>query len=316
MNPLPDLSIVIVSFQVRELLDRCLNSLSALETTLVLEVFVVDNASPDGTAAVIRNRYPRVILIANSQNVGFSAANNQALRQATGRYLMLLNPDTVVPSRQPNALEVMVSFMDAHPRAGACGPELRYADGLFQHSAFRFPSLAQIYFDLFPVNRRLLESRLNGRYPRKLYEAGQPFRIDHPLGAAFLFRREVLEKVGLLDEEFFIYAEEIDYARRIQKAGWEIWCVPRAEIVHYEAQSTRQFRDRMFVELWRARFRLFQKHYSKAFYLAAAFLVRAGMRRAEAEAREAYARGRISESELQRKVEAYRKVERMPGLNS
>jgi N-acetylglucosaminyl-diphospho-decaprenol L-rhamnosyltransferase len=310
----PDLSVVIVSYQVRELLDRCLNSLLNLKSALSLQVFVVDNASTDDTVAWVRDRFSWVNLVANSENRGFSAANNQALKEAAGRHLMLLNPDTVVPAAQPNALEKLVAFMDSHPRAGACGPLLRYPDGSLQHSAFRYPSLAQIYCDLFPVNWRLLESHLNGRYPRKLYEAGQPFEIDHPLGAAFLVRREAAGDVGWLDEEFFIYAEEIDWARRLHSSGWEIWCVPAAEILHHEAQSTRQLRDQMLIELWRARFRLFRKHYTRAFNLAAGVVVRAGMRRAATLAREGFSQGQISENELQKQLEAFRKVEQMSRL--
>jgi N-acetylglucosaminyl-diphospho-decaprenol L-rhamnosyltransferase len=316
MNPAPDLSIVIVSFQVRDLLNRCLNSLWTRETTLALQVFVVDNASADGTVDLVRERYPWVHLIANSENRGFSAANNQALKEATGRYFMLLNPDTALPRSQANALDVLVAFMDSRPRAGACGPKLRYADGSLQHSAFRFPSLAQIYFDLFPANRRIMDSRLNGRYPRKLYEAARPFQIDHPLGAAFLVRPAAVKDAGWLDEEFFIYAEEIDWARRIRRSGWEIWCVPQAEILHYEAQSTSQFRDLMFVELWRARFHLFRKHYSRVFNLVAGMLVRAGMRRAGGEARASLAQGRLSESELQKRLETFRKVEELSRFNA
>jgi N-acetylglucosaminyl-diphospho-decaprenol L-rhamnosyltransferase len=305
MDSAPDLSVVIVSYQVRGLLERCLASLGNYRSPLSLEVLVVDNASPDGSAEMVRDCFPAVHLVANAENRGFSAANNQALRQARGRYVMLLNPDAEV---EPGALDALVRFMDSHPRAGACGPKLVYGDGSLQYSAFMFPSLAQIYFDLFPANWRLLESRLNGRYPRKLYSAARPFPIDHPLGAAFLVRRAVTEQVGLLDEDFFIYAEEIDWAWRIRRAGWEIWCVPGAEIVHHEAQSTRQFRDRMFVELWRARFHFFRKHYSHLFNGAAGLLVRAGMRRAASNARGALARGAITEAECRQRVAAFREV--------
>ncbi len=300
-----DLSIIIVSYEVRELVGRCLDS---LHPALQLEVFVVDNASKDGTAEFVRDCFPGVHLIANSDNRGFAAANNQALEHAAGRYLMLLNPDTEV---KPGALETLVSFMDLHPRAGICGPQLCYADGTRQQSAFGFPTLAQVYLDLFPSNWRVQRSRINGRYPTALYERGQPFRVDHPLGAAFLVRRTVAEQVGFLDERFYIYCEEIDWALRIRAAGWESWCVPGAVIVHHEARSTRQFRDRMFVELWRARFSLFARHYSRAFNASARLLVRLGMRRAEARARAEAGAGRITRDEMERQVAAYRRVAAM-----
>ncbi|MGE5141205.1 MAG: glycosyltransferase family 2 protein [Rudaea sp.] len=307
MESRPDLSIVVVSFQVRELLERCLASLQPIGRPR-LELWVVDNASTDGSAEMVASRFPGVRLIANADNRGFAAANNEALCRAEGRYVMLLNPDTEIPSESPNSLERLVDFMDSHPHAGACGPQLSYGDGSFQHSAFGFPSLAQIYFDLFPTNWRLAESRLNGRYSRSAYQAGRPFKVDHPLGAAFLARRETAEQVGWLDEEYFIYAEEVDWARRIRKAGWDIWCIPSARIIHYEARSTVQFRDRMLVELWRARFRFFRKHYSPAFVVAAGLLVTAGMSRASTAARRAQARGKMNSEELERRLRAYRQV--------
>lgn len=309
--PVPDLSVVIVSFQVRDLLDCCVSSIHNCVSALNLEIIVVDNASTDGTPEWLRRYYPQVQVVPNTENLGFSKANNQGLKLARGRYLMLLNPDTVVPTTRPCAMDKLVGFMESHPYAGACGPILRYPDGSLQHSAFRFPTLSQVYFDLFPVNWRLLGSSLNGRYRTALYEKGQPFQVDHPLGAAFLVRREAVERVGWLDEDFFMYSEEIDWALRLRHEGWGIWCVPDAEIIHYEAQSTRQFRDAMFVELWKARMHLFRKHYSAGFNLAAALLLRAGMRRAAKIAQEAYAHGKISDSELQRRLSAYREVERM-----
>lgn len=310
-----DLSIVIISYNVRELLARCLESVSSSRfkvqgsnlkpETLNLELFVVDNASRDGSAAMVREKFPRAHLIENAENRGFAAANNQAFPLTRGRYVLMLNPDTEV---RAGALATLVRFMDAHPRAGACGGKLLYGDGSLQHSAFTFPSFAQIFLDFFPLNWRLTESRLNGRYPRAWYARGDPFQIDHPLGADFLVRREMAEQVGWLDDKYFIYCEEIDWAMRIKRAGWQIWCVPQAEIVHYEAKSTSQFRDAMFVELWRARKRLFEKHYSRAFRFAARWIVRAGLWNEARKARAAARRGVVTQDELERRFDAYRQV--------
>jgi N-acetylglucosaminyl-diphospho-decaprenol L-rhamnosyltransferase len=303
-----DLSIVIVSYNVRELLAQCLSSVVSSQPSvtrqpppLTIEVFVVDNASRDGSAAMVREQFPSVRLIENAENRGFAAANNQALVESRGRYVLMLNPDTVV---RAGALETLVAFMDAHPRAGACGGKLLYADGSLQHSAFRFPSLAQIFLDFFPLNWRFTESRFNGRYPREWYARGEPFQVDHPLGADLFVRRAAAEQIGWLDEQFFIYCEEIDWCMRIKRAGWQIWCVPQAEIVHHEAQSTRQFRDAMFVELWRARFRLFEKHYSRAFRRAARWIVRAGLWHAARS-------GSVTQDELMRRRAAYEGVRRL-----
>jgi len=332
----PDLSIVIVSYNTRQLLKECLDSVytSLAESTLVSEVVVVDNASRDGSAAMVRKHFPQVRLIANEDNRGFAAANNQALRTLgygiedrkypsssnlqppisnihsppPPKYVMLLNPDTIVGK---NALDTLVRFMDENPRAGACGARLLHSDGGFQHSAFAFPTLFQVFLDFFPINYRLTDSPLNGRYPRRLYQAGKPFPIDHPLGAALMVRREVTEQVGLFDERFFIYCEEIDWCLRIKAAGWSIWCVPEAEIVHHVAQSTGQFRDKMFVALWRSRYQLFEKHYSRLFQWAARRIVRLGLGAQARRARAAARRGEITESELTSRLRAYQQVREM-----
>lgn len=303
-----DLSVVIVSFQVRDCLERCLDSLTRACESLTVQIIVVDNASTDNSANTVRERFPHVQLIENDVNLGFAKANNRGLEIAQGRYLLLLNPDTEFPNEGKNALELMIAFMETHPRAGACGPSLFYPDGARQHSAFRFPGLSQIYMDLFPVNWRLRESRLNGRYPVRWYEQGKPFQIDHPLGAALLARGETVKQVGQLDEDYFIFAEEVDWCMRIKRAGWEIWCVPEAKIIHHEARSTRQFRDKMFVELWRARFTLFHKHYSRVWNVAARALVRRGMRRAARLAEQDVKRGVLDRSALAQRVAAYDEV--------
>ena len=318
--PDPDLSVVVVSYNVRDLLAQCLQSVgsgewtvggSALPAThcpLATEVFVVDNASADGSAAMVRERFPAVRLIENAENRGFAAANNQAFAEARGRYVLTLNPDT---QARPGALETLVRFMDAPAsrRAGACGGKLLYGDGALQHSAFAFPTLAQIFLDFFPLNWRLTDSRLNGRYPRARYERGEPFLVDHPLGADLMVRRETARQVGWLDDRFFIYCEEIDWCMRIKRAGWQIWCVPSAEIVHHEAQSSRQFRDAMFVELWRARFRLFDKHYSPAFRWAARRIVRAGLWNSARQIRAAARAGVVTQDELERRLATFSQVQ-------
>ena len=312
-----DLSIVIVSYNVRDLLAQCVESvfsnqyavfrkrLNTEHCSLNTEVLVVDNASADGSAAMVREQFPSVCLIENVENRGFAAANNQGFERTHGRYILMLNPDTAV---RPGALETLVKFMDEHPRAGACGGKLVYGDGSLQHSAFGFPTLPQIFLDFFPINWRVTNSRLNGRYPREWYARGEPFEVDHLLGADLLVRREAAEQVGWLDAKFFIYCEEIDWCMRIKRAGWQIWCVPQAEIVHHEAQSTRQFRDRMFVELWRARKRLFEKHYSRAFRFAARQIARAGLWNETRKARAAARSGLVTQDELRKRLDAYAQV--------
>jgi N-acetylglucosaminyl-diphospho-decaprenol L-rhamnosyltransferase len=284
-------AIIIVSWNVRDLLTACLDSISNLQSptsNLQPQIIVVDNASTDGSAEMVASHFPHVRLIANQHNLGFAGGNNQAMR-ALGfpisniqypitnlpRYILLLNPDTVVRGR---AIETMVTFMDSTPQAGACGARLVYGDGGFQHSAFGFPGLIQIALDFWPLHGRLLGSRLNGRYPRKRYAAGAPFEIDHPLGASLMVRAETIVQVGLMDEAYHMYCEEIDWCWRIKRAGWKIYCAPQAEIVHYGGQSTAQARPEMIVALWRSRKRLYGKHYPAWKRRLAGMLVQAGAR--------------------------------------
>jgi GT2 family glycosyltransferase len=308
-----DLALITVSYNTRDLLADCLDSVLAglARSDLAAEVWVVDNGSADGSADMVRRQYPAVHLIAREENLGFAAANNLALRmmgfgqETTPRHVLFLNPDTRVID---DALGAMVQFLDRTASAGAAGARLVHGDGSFQHSAFSFPGLVQLFLDLFPLHPRVQNSRLNGRYPRRLYESGAPFVIDHPLGAALMVRAETLIRVGSFDERFFMYCEEIDLCCRIKAAGWEIYCLPQAEIVHLVGQSTQQFRDQMFVALWRSRFLMFDKHKTALFRWAARRLVRLAMVHGARRVRRSHRRGLLSTPELEGRLAAYREV--------
>ncbi|MBI4499395.1 MAG: glycosyltransferase family 2 protein [Chloroflexi bacterium] len=309
-----ELSVIIVSYQTRDLLAQCLHALrealaraaqrAGLPPEDYAEVWVVDNASGDGTAAYVREAFPWVHLIANPENRGFAAANNQALAQVRGRYFLLLNPDTVVLD---DALTRLTTFLDDHPEAGLVGGRLCYADGSFQHSAFRFPTLWMAWFDFFPLHHRLTNSRWNGRYPRAVYEDG-PFEIDHPLGACMLVRREVVAQVGGLSEDFFLYCEEIDWCLRIRWAGWRIFCEPRAQVLHHSGASTRQFREWSFVQLHQSRLRLFRKYYPLWYRAGARAIVGLGLLAEVLRAWHGSRRGRISKEDWQARLRACRGV--------
>jgi len=314
-----DLAVVIVSWNVRERLRACLHALQAELARWGRRgaVWVVDNGSTDGTPAMIRQSFPQVRLIANEDNRGFAAANNQALRAmgfeeeppvpepSLPRYVLLLNPDTEV---EPGAVSALVDFMDAHPAVGVAGVRLSYGDGSFQHSAFRFPGLWQIALDLLPVPGRLYGSRLNGRYPRRLYEAGRPFPIDHPLGAAMMVRREAILQVGLLDEGFFLYCEEIDWCWRMHRAGWSAYCVPEARVIHHVGQSAGQVRVASLRHLWRSRRRLYEKHYGPLRHRLARWLVRLGMAWQARATWRAVNRRELPRREGEERVRAYREI--------
>ena len=290
------LGVVIVSWNVRDLLARCLSSLFAEldRSQIAARVVVVDNASHDGSPDVIRAHFPRVELIACEENLGFAKGNNVGLRQLglphppdaspdnttdaarRGGEILLLNPDTEI---QPGAIAALLNVMRARPDAAIVTSRLSYGDGSFQHSAFHFPGLGQLSIDLFPTPGRFYESRFNGRYPRQRYERGRPFEIDTPLGAVMLLRREAIQRVGLFDEEFALYCEEIDWAARFKEAGWKNLCAPAAHIVHYEGRSTSQVRVQSFVKLWTSRYRLHTKHPQFAPLPLARRIVVSGMKR-------------------------------------
>ena len=276
------LTVIIVSWNVHDLLVACLGSLQAdLERAgLAADIWVVDNGSTDGTPEAVARDFPAVRLIARRDNPGFAAANNQALRAALDasppRYFWLLNPDTEV---LPGATAALIAALETHSRVGVAGAKLLYPDGALQHSAFRFPGLVQLAFDLFPFPPRLYETRLNGRYPRRLYDGDVPFFVDHPLGAAMMVRTEAVQQVGLLDEGYRIYCEEIDWCWRMRRAGWRALCVPAARVVHYAGRSTGQVPVSSFVHLWTSRARLYARHHGPLTRRLARILVRAGMRR-------------------------------------
>ncbi len=243
-----DLSIIIVNWNVRDLLRECLRSVlapmarSAEEDGYALgprsvEVLVVDNASADGSAEMVRTEFPGVLLVASDVNLGFAAGNNLGLRRVRGRYVLLLNPDTVV---RPGALAAMLGYLDAHPRVGLVGPLLRYGDGTVQSSRRRFPSFGQalmestILEEWFPRNRWAREYRLED------VPIAGPLQVDWVNGSCMMVRSEAIAQVGLLDERIFMYSEELDWCRRLAAAGWAVVFLPEAEVVHYEGRSSGQ----------------------------------------------------------------------------
>ncbi len=280
-----DLGIVIVNWNVRALLAACLDSvyldLAHSAGDLSAAVCVVDNGSTDGSTAMLREQFPRTLRL-EGENLGMGAGNNRGLRalqaQVAPRAFLVLNPDTLV---RPGALRHLWACLQAHPRAGVAAPKLVNPDGTLQHSAFRFPGLSQAVLDLFPPPGRLARlsgSSLNGRYPPAAYR-GQPFRVDHTLGAAFLVRAETIADVGLFDETFEMYCEEIDWQWRMARAGWERWVAPAAEVVHFGGQSTAQAKAQSLKHLWTSRRRLYHRYHGAAVNAVLSQLVPIGLRR-------------------------------------
>ena len=244
------LTIVIVSYNVRTFVAQCLDSVQkASEGIDGVEVFVVDNASSDDTVDYIGTHYPWVRLIANDDNLGFSRANNIAIRQAEGEYVLLLNPDTIVA--EPTLREC-VSFMDAHPQAGGLGVRMHNADGsLAPESRRAIPSPWVSCLKMLGFTKRYYMSHLSW---------DEPSRIEVVSGAFFMLRRKALDQVGLLDEDFFMYGEDIDLSYRLLKGGWENWYHP-SDIVHFKGESTQKSSFRYVHVFYQAMLIFFRKHY-------------------------------------------------------
>jgi len=267
-----DLSVIIVSWNVRDLLQRCLQALvpsskfqvpcsplNNLERgTWNLELIVVDNASSDGSAAMVRQHFPQVRLIANNSNLGFTHANNQGLAASQGRYVLLLNPDTEVVG---DAVATLLAFLEAHPDVGVVGPQLRFPDGSIQPSRRRFPTLATAFVESTVLQPLFAGSSLLRRY----YVADQPDDVtqdvDWLVGACLLVRREAIEQAGPLDEGFFMYSEELDWCRRLKQAGWRIVYLPAAQVIHYEGKSSEQNLAARDIRFHSSKVRYFRKHH-------------------------------------------------------
>jgi len=303
---LTDLSIVIVSWNTRKLLLRCLAAIGPATPGLRVETIVVDNASIDGTPQAIRQHFPAVRLIETGQNLGFAAGNNRGLGVAQGRYLCLLNPDT---EARPGALAALVAHLDAHLYLGAVGPRLLNSDGSEQTVGFRFPSLAQVALDLFPFGGRFAESRLNGRYPHAPRD--RAFPIDFPLGACIVARRAAVAATGPLDEGYYMYSEEVDWCHRMRTAGWPIACLPTAEVIHHSGQSTSQQPARMFYELHRSRRRYFTRHHRRVFAWTAQQITRAGMVKEALVAWRRYRQGHLTQEQWRERTRACGRVFRL-----
>ncbi len=264
-----DLSIVIVSWNVRPLLRRCLQSVLAEAEPgpgdgvfqigdWRVEIFVVDNASADGSAEMVRTQFPRVHLIANGENRGFTAANNQGLSRARGRYLLLLNPDTEVVG---DALATMIRYAEANAEVGALGAKLLYPDGNTQSSRRRFPTFSTALVESTVVQEWWNDNRILRRYYMTDTGDDEIQRVDWVVGACLLVRRQAYEQVGGLDEGFFMYSEELDWCRRIKAAGWEIVYLPTATVIHHEGKSSEQVVPARHIYFQSSKVRYFRKHH-------------------------------------------------------
>jgi N-acetylglucosaminyl-diphospho-decaprenol L-rhamnosyltransferase len=230
-------SAIVVSRNVREYLRRCLRSLREAEAEVVLDVWVIDNGSTDGSAAMVQAAFPEAHVVVNTGNPGFAAANNQGLRAGAGRYVLLLNPDAEL---LPGALTTLCRYLDDHPCVGVVGPQLLNPDGSVQPSRRRAPRLATGFVESTQLQQRLPRSWLTDRY----YVADRPDDaeqgVDWLVGACLLVRRTAIDAVGLLDEGFRLYSEELEWCLRFRRAGWDVVYLPAAQVVHHSGRSSGQ----------------------------------------------------------------------------
>ncbi|MBK1699962.1 glycosyltransferase family 2 protein [Thiococcus pfennigii] len=232
----PTVSVVIVSFNTRELLAECLTTLAARAGTVSYEVIVVDNASRDGSADLVAERFPEAVLIRSERNLGFAAANNLGFAAARGRFLVLLNSDAFL---EPQALERAVAHMEANPRAGLGGARLIGRDGAWQPAARRFPSPLREFLTLSGLAARYPRSRFFGQLDRTWADPLAPAAVDWVPGAFAILPRDLIARIGAFDEAFFLYYEEVDLCRRIRAAGLEVWYWPDVVVVHIGGESSR-----------------------------------------------------------------------------
>lgn len=259
MNDQPDLSILIVNWNVKELLRDCLASIDRGRGDLHLEVIVVDSASADGSQAMVEAEFPWVTLLACDENVGFARGNNLAIAKANGRYILLLNPDTVVLQ---DALTTMVAYLEAQPQVGVVGAQLLNGDGTIQSSRRRFPTLATAFFESTWLES-LAPARLLDRYYVADVPPEQIAEVDWLVGACLMTRRAVVEQVGGLDEAYFMYSEELDWCRRVKDAGWRVVYLPTAQIIHYVGKSSEQAVVARHINFQRAKLRYFRKYHDR-----------------------------------------------------
>jgi len=268
-----DITIGVISFNTKELLADCLSSVAAQGRDLLTKTVVVDNASTDGSVALVEEKYPQAQLIANNENLGFAKAANQVLKNSKSQFVLLLNSDTILYDK---SIESMVDFMQGCPQAGAVGPLLLNPDGTNQASGRRFPSFLDASMHAF-LGVIAPENRFSRRYKLLDWDRKNKKEVDWISGAAFALRRQAVKEIGFFDERFFMYVEDMDICYRLWENGWKIFLLPEAKVTHYIGESSKQLNAQMIREFQKSiyRFYLKQNAHSPKRFLAP--LVRLGL---------------------------------------
>ncbi|MUG73955.1 glycosyltransferase family 2 protein [Paenibacillus validus] len=270
-----DLSIIVLNYNTKQLTLNCLESIRNSVTEYLYEIILVDNHSTDGSIEAFEKHYPEIELIRNQVNVGFSKGNNQAMKIARGRYVLLLNSDTIVNS---DTLDVMLQFMDQQPTVGAAGCKVVLPDGSLDKACRRgFPTPSASFYYAFGFAKLFPRVPRFNQYQLSYLDPDQDYPVDCLVGAFMMVRREVIDQVGMLDEDFFMYGEDIDWCYRIKEAGWGIHYYPYTEIVHYKGASSRRRPFKIIYEFHRAMILFHKKHYEKKYSWVVNLLVYAGV---------------------------------------
>ena len=252
-----DISVIIDNWNARELLRRCLVSIDANHGDLSIEVIVVDSASSDDSVHMVKREFPWVKVAASQQNLGYAGVNNLGAREATGRCLLILNPDTEI---QGDSLRRMLAFMDANPDVGALGPQLLNPDRSVQPSCREFPRFSTLIWEFSGLSRLFPGSRIFGRWRMGYFPFDQPREVDQPMGSCLILRKQALEEVGIFDETFSMFFNDVDLCYRIKNAGWMIYFYPEARVVHHKGASTGKVKRKMIWLSHTAFFKFFKKH--------------------------------------------------------
>ncbi len=254
----PDLSMVVINWNTRELTLGCLRSAVETRGRLTLELIVVDNASSDGSAEAIAREFPEARLIRNANNKGFARANNQGIEIASGRHVALVNSDVVV---LPGCLEAMVDWLDGHPETGLVAPRILNADGTLQPNCLRFPSYLNLFSETFALSRLGLRPLAGRRMQEWAHDCTR--EVDIAVGCFWVARAEALREVGGLDEDFFMYGEDADWCRRFHGAGWRVVLHPAGQAIHFGGASSDAQPARFFVEMRKSSLRYWRKHHGR-----------------------------------------------------
>lgn len=259
-----DLSIVVVNWNTKKLLARCLNSIYKETKDLDFEIFVVDNSSRDESVKMMEKNFPQAKLIENRQNIGFARANNRAIQKSRGKYILLLNPDTVILG---NTLKKMVDFLESHPGIGILGPRILNPDGSLQSSCRTFPTLASQALILLKLHNFFPGLPPIKKYYMLNWDHSETKEVDQVMGSCFMIRKKLIDEIGPLDENYWIWFEEVDFCKRAKMASWKTCFLSNVSIIHHKAKAFEQVSP-IKRQIWldRSMFRYFRKFHTKPAY--------------------------------------------------